>query len=113
MSKADWLLKTLACMQAAWVAVRTVVRINKGQPVSALEVTTCSYVMCALTTYVFWWKKPYGVQTHINLDVHTTRGPDWEQNTNPTPFNRNFTFGNNTITHDQRKYSYSLGYQKY
>lgn len=88
MSKADWLLKTLTCMQAVWLVVQTIARAIEGRPVSELEVTTCSYVVCALITYAFWWKKPYGVQTHIDLHVQVTQGPDWEQETNPTPFNR-------------------------
>lgn len=121
MSKADWLLKTLTCTQAVWLVVQTIMRFIEGRPVSELEASTCSYVVCALITYVFWWKKPYGVQTHIDLDVHTTQGPDWEQITVPTPFNRpecfKFAVYDNSTTGSRRKskykYMYNLEYQEY
>lgn len=86
-SNADSFLKTLTCIQAAWLIIQTIVRAAEHRPVSPLEVTTCGYVVCTLIAYYFWWDKPYGMQTHVLLHMSPIQGPV-NQDTDPTPFNR-------------------------
>jgi len=60
-SKKDTLLKVFTCFQAAWFVIQTLERFSQHQPVSTLEVTTCSYIICAIITQLCWLRKPYGV----------------------------------------------------
>lgn len=66
-SKANVVLKLYTCSQASWMLVETVLRFIQHQPVSELEVTTCSYIVCAIITYGCWLRKPYGVDGRITL----------------------------------------------
>lgn len=72
-SKANVVLKLLTCAQAFWLLVETIVRLVQRRPVSELEVTTCSYIICAVVTYACWLRNPYGVDRRITLHVHNER----------------------------------------
>ena len=50
--------KVLACLQVVWQATQVVSRLVQHQAVTLLEVSTTAYVLCALISYAFWWKKP-------------------------------------------------------
>lgn len=69
-SKANTVLKVFTCAQASWFLIETVMRFAENLPVSELEVTTCTYIVCAIVTYGCWLRKPYGVNARITL--HTT-----------------------------------------
>ena len=62
-SKADPLLKFLACLQVCWFLLQCLVRACQGLTVTALEVTTTGFVVCAIFVYSFWMEKPLDVGT--------------------------------------------------
>lgn len=68
-SKKDTLLKVFAIFQAAWFIVETIERFAQHQPVSPLEITTCSYIVCAIITQFCWLRKPYGVNRSRSIHV--------------------------------------------
>ncbi|KLO19122.1 hypothetical protein SCHPADRAFT_993126 [Schizopora paradoxa] len=72
-SKANTVLKVLTCLQASWFLIETIMRFGEDLPVSELEVTTCTYIVCAIVTYGCWLRKPYGVDGRITLHTTTTR----------------------------------------
>lgn len=75
-SKASSMLKLVTCAQATWVLVETIVRFAQHRPVSGLEVTTCSYIVCAIISYACWWHKPYSVNGRITLKIRMERSMD-------------------------------------
>lgn len=60
-SKADSLVKAIACLQAGWLAIQCAGRTAQRLPTSTLELATLGYVCCTIITYCFWWHKPLGV----------------------------------------------------
>ncbi|KAK3319945.1 hypothetical protein B0T19DRAFT_275199 [Cercophora scortea] len=69
-SKADWMAKSIICLQAGWMVVQIIGRVIKGMPVSLLEINTCGHVACAFVIYVLWWNKP------LDVEVPTFLGDD-------------------------------------
>lgn len=61
-SKADWLTKSLACIQATWFCVSCLVRVGQGLTMSLLELNTFAHAMCTIVVYFIWWKKPLDVE---------------------------------------------------
>ena len=57
-AKSNLLTKLIACGQALWLVTQVLSRISQHQVVTLLEVSTTAYAACALTAYVFWWRKP-------------------------------------------------------
>lgn len=57
-SKIDELGKVFACIQATWLVVQICTRLGLHLPVTLLEVSTASHVLCALVIYGLWWHKP-------------------------------------------------------
>ena len=57
-SKTDELGKFLACIQATWMVVQVCTRLGLKLPVTILEVSAVSHVVCALILYGLWWYKP-------------------------------------------------------
>jgi len=84
-SKADPLVKTLACLQITWFLVNIIARLVTKLPVSQLEWTACGYIVCALGTYVAWWNKPYSISERISLPVDATPNhkEEWESKAGP------------------------------
>ncbi|KAI8306341.1 hypothetical protein K4K59_011544 [Colletotrichum sp. SAR11_240] len=60
-SKADWMAKSLVCIQAGWMVAQVVGRVIERLPVSLLEINTCGHVACAVLLYLLWWSKPLDV----------------------------------------------------
>lgn len=58
LGKADFLTKTLACVQALWLATQVVSRVCQHEAITLLEVSTSAYVIFAVIAYAAWWKKP-------------------------------------------------------
>ena len=71
LSKADVLLKSIACTQIAWLLVQYIARAAQSLPSSSLEALTVAYVVCALFSYAAWWKKPYDLEAPISVVVST------------------------------------------
>jgi hypothetical protein len=61
-SKADWMAKSIVCIQAGWMVAQVIGRLIEGLPVSPLEINTCGHVACAMVLYLLWWSKPFDVQ---------------------------------------------------
>lgn len=57
-SKVDELGKLLACTQVTWMIIHVCTRLALQLPITTLEVTAVSHVMCALVLYALWWHKP-------------------------------------------------------
>lgn len=70
-SKVDELGKLLACTQVTWMVVQVCTRLGLRLPVTLLEVTAVSHVVCALVLYALWWHKPRKV------DEPTVLTGDW------------------------------------
>ncbi|KAL0935852.1 uncharacterized protein CTRU02_208067 [Colletotrichum truncatum] len=60
-SKADWMAKSLVCIQAGWMVAQVIGRVIERLPVSLLEINTCGHVACAVLLYLLWWSKPLDV----------------------------------------------------
>ena len=67
--KADFVLKSIACAQIAWLLVQYIGRSAQSLATSSLEALTVAYVVCALFSYCAWWKKPYGLESPISVVV--------------------------------------------
>lgn len=67
-SKADWMAKSLICIQVGWMVVQVLARAIKQMPISLLEINTCGHVACAMAIYLLWWSKPLEIQEPTILD---------------------------------------------
>jgi hypothetical protein len=43
------------------------VRVSVGLPITQLELATMAFVVCALTMYLLWWNKPFGVESRTYI----------------------------------------------
>ncbi|KAI9811448.1 MAG: hypothetical protein M1827_005431 [Pycnora praestabilis] len=66
-SKADWLAKTLACLQIIWLVTQLIGRAREKLPITTLELFTAALVACTICTYAAWWRKPFDVRTPIEI----------------------------------------------
>lgn len=62
-SKADFLGKSLAILQALWIVIQCIGRLVARLPLTLLEIITLGHVFCALVMYSFWWHKPLDIKT--------------------------------------------------
>ncbi|KAK3345851.1 hypothetical protein B0T25DRAFT_265036 [Lasiosphaeria hispida] len=62
-SKADGFAKFATCVQTTWLVVHCICRAVQHLPVTTLELTTVSFVICNLATYFEWSQKPLDVYT--------------------------------------------------
>jgi hypothetical protein len=69
LSKADAFTKAFACIQSTWLIIQSIVRVSVGLPITQLELATMAFVLCALTMYLLWWRKPFGVESRNSLTV--------------------------------------------
>lgn len=73
-SKADGLAKFLVVVQAGWMIIQCIARLQQNLPVTLLEINTIGHVICAFALYMLWWNKPldikdpYIVQRNAKLD---------------------------------------------
>ncbi|WDK14782.1 hypothetical protein CGRA01v4_06063 [Colletotrichum graminicola] len=70
-SKADWMAKSLVCIQAGWMVTQVIGRLIRKLPVSLLEINTCGHVACAVLLYLLWWSKPFDVMDPTVLEGGT------------------------------------------
>ncbi|KAI1123582.1 hypothetical protein F5Y10DRAFT_285921 [Nemania abortiva] len=68
-SKADFLSKTLAFLQASWLAFQVLGRSIAGLPATALELFACAIVICTLGNFICWLHKPNDVRKAIILNA--------------------------------------------
>ncbi|KAK3986966.1 hypothetical protein QBC44DRAFT_383592 [Cladorrhinum sp. PSN332] len=76
-SKADGIVKLVACIQCGWFLTQLVARVAQHLPVSPLEITTLSFTLICLVTYAFWWEKPCDVEYWVTLNVTENRDQWW------------------------------------
>jgi hypothetical protein len=69
LSKADAFTKAFACIQSSWLIIQSIVRVSVGLPITQLELATMAFVVCALTMYLLWWHKPFGVESRMSVMV--------------------------------------------
>lgn len=72
-AKADSFAKTFTLLQSTWSVINILARVIYGLPVSLVELTTVSYVACAVFTYAFWWHKPKDMMTPIIMYLPYSR----------------------------------------
>ncbi|KAL8691120.1 MAG: hypothetical protein Q9224_004250 [Gallowayella concinna] len=68
-SKADYVTKTIACLQTGWFVTECAARAIQKLPVSPIELSTCAIILCTVTIYFFWLQKPLNVATPTTLTV--------------------------------------------
>ena len=75
-SKADGLAKFLVVLQAGWMIIQCIARVQQALPVTLLEINTIGHVICAFALYLLWWNKPldikdpYKIVGEHGLDKH-------------------------------------------
>ncbi|KAL8818127.1 MAG: hypothetical protein Q9223_003168 [Gallowayella weberi] len=62
-SKADGFQKSLTCLQTAWFIIQIVGRAIQKLPITTLEITTLSFVLCTLAMFSQWANKPLDVES--------------------------------------------------
>ncbi|KAF6811891.1 hypothetical protein CSOJ01_05482 [Colletotrichum sojae] len=67
-SKADWMAKSLVCIQAGWMVAQVVGRLIESLPVSLLEINTCGHVVCAVLLYLLWWRPVGESEVELRAD---------------------------------------------
>lgn len=72
-SKMDEIGKLLACTQVTWMIVQVCSRLALQLPVTTLEVTAVSHVLCALVLYGLWWYKPRKVDEPTSISGEWVR----------------------------------------
>ncbi len=68
-AKSDGLLKVLAVLQAAWLAVQLIVRKASKLPSTPLEISSVAFTGCAVVLYLAEWFRPKDVATTFYFDV--------------------------------------------
>ncbi|KAF5530783.1 hypothetical protein FMEXI_13310 [Fusarium mexicanum] len=81
LSKADVITKAFAIIQCTWLVVQSICRAVQGYTISLLELATLAFIFCAFIMHVFWWNKPFDVEsrrviTAISPNVKSTAGPN-------------------------------------
>ena len=72
-SKADFVAKMLATLQASWFLVQCVARWKAHLTMTLLELNTLAHSICALLMYLFWMNKPYDIHEPIRLSGEGVR----------------------------------------
>lgn len=67
-SKASGLAKLITSTQAFWFCVQCIARISQDLAITLLELNTFAHCISAVCIYLFWWHKPYDVQTHVYIN---------------------------------------------
>ena len=68
-SKADGLVKSIACLQALWFCLQFITRMAQRLPVTLLELNTFAHSVCAVLIYFLWWEKPMDVDEPVAIPV--------------------------------------------
>ena len=71
-SKADGFQKSLTCLQTGWFIIQIVGRAIQHLPITTLEITTLSFVLCTLVMFTQWANKPLDVESPTILTPKKT-----------------------------------------
>ncbi|CVK85217.1 uncharacterized protein FPRN_06906 [Fusarium proliferatum] len=63
LSKADIITKAFAIIQCTWLVVQSICRTAQGYSISLLELATLAFIFCAFIMHIFWWNKPFDVES--------------------------------------------------
>ncbi|EWY82087.1 hypothetical protein FOYG_14208 [Fusarium oxysporum NRRL 32931] len=63
LSKADVITKAFAITQCTWLIVQSISRVAHGYSISLLELATLAFIFCAFIMHIFWWNKPFDVES--------------------------------------------------
>lgn len=79
LSKADVITKAFAIIQCTWLVVQSICRAAQGYSISLLELATLAFIFCAFIMHIFWWNKPFAVEsrriiTAIPANLKSTAG---------------------------------------
>ena len=66
--KANAIGKAITCVQAFWFCSQCIARLSGGLAVSLLELNTFAHCISTILIYIFWWEKPYDVETHSFIE---------------------------------------------
>jgi hypothetical protein len=69
--KANAIGKAVTCVQAFWFCSQCIARLSGNLAVSLLELNTFAHCISALLIYIFWWDKPYDVETLTFVESNT------------------------------------------
>ncbi|KAJ5741599.1 hypothetical protein N7533_011008 [Penicillium manginii] len=75
-AKADSFAKGFSIIQSGWVACNVIARRVYDLPISAIEISTVAYVVCAAATYILWWNKPKDMVTRFIIPLQYDREGD-------------------------------------
>ena len=71
-NKGDGMVRVITVFQILWFSLNCLGRAIQHLAITTLELTTLSFIICTLGTYVFWAHKPMDVGTAIVLEPNTT-----------------------------------------
>lgn len=63
LSKADIITKAFAIAQCTWLTVQCIARGAQGYVISQLELGTLGFIFCAFIMHIFWWSKPFDIES--------------------------------------------------
>ena len=67
--KSDLVIKFIALLQIIWFAVQTLFRGIQHYQITALEIMTVAFVVCAVFTYSVCWYQPQDVEFPVVLEI--------------------------------------------
>jgi hypothetical protein len=66
-SKGDSLVRAIAIVQIAWMALQIIARASRRLAISQLEISVLAFTSCAVVIYGLNWERPKGVQVPYTL----------------------------------------------
>jgi hypothetical protein len=66
-SKSDGLVRAIAIVQIAWMALQIIARASRRLAISQLEISVFAFASCAVVIYGLNWERPKGVQVPYTL----------------------------------------------
>jgi hypothetical protein len=68
-SNANGIAKALALAQSSWFIAQSIARIDQRLPLTTLEIEVVPFVAATWLIYLFWWKKPFDIETYTVIHV--------------------------------------------
>lgn len=68
-NKADGLLRFITLAQISWFIVNTFARATQHLPITCLELTTASFIICSVATSICWLYKPADMATSEEVET--------------------------------------------
>lgn len=65
---ANGVAKAVTCIQALWFCSQCIARLSEDLAVSLLELNTFAHCVSTLLIYMFWWDKPYEVDSYVFIE---------------------------------------------